>query len=228
MKEISPATIWLEIRDHWKRLALAVVAIIAAVALVLAFDVDVARVWDEARTWLENLNDFAFFLAISVLPVAGFSITLVYVATGAKFGALTGMGVVAAATAAHLLLTHLVARSVLERPLRRFFNRRGYELPHYSGAHDLAFVTLAALVPGPPYAVRNHLLALSGVPLRRYFALCWFIYVVRSYVAIFVGGWDGETTRTQFAIVGVVWLVKFSICALVVQRLLRQRHSRSS
>jgi uncharacterized membrane protein YdjX (TVP38/TMEM64 family) len=228
MKELTLETIGSEIRRHWKRLALALCFFAIGIAALVWWGEEVRDFWDGARAWLEELNPIGFFVAASILPVFGVSVTLVYVVAGAKFGATVGLGVIAAATAIHLIATHFLTRSIFARPLRRFLHRKGYELPHFDGHRDAAFVVLAALIPGPPYAVRNVLLALSGIPLRRYLGICWTISVLRSGVAIFLGGWSDDPTPRRLTILAIVWAAKLSICGFIVQRLLRRRGRRSA
>lgn len=104
-----------------------------------------------------------------------------------------------------MLGSHGIARSVLRGPVQRFFNRRKHRLPALPEGEEWTVALMTALVPGLPYFVRNYLLALSGIPLRINFWICWPVYVVRSAVVIFLGDFsDGLSTR-RVLVLGAVW-----------------------
>ena len=73
-----------------------------------------------------------------------------------------GVVVVAGLTALHLLGSHWIGRGYLRKPLERWLEKRKYRLPELSPGEDASIALMAVLVPGPPYFVRNYLLAVSG------------------------------------------------------------------
>lgn len=201
----------------------AVAAGIAAAPFLSGFD------WAGLQQKIEGLNPFLLFGLMATLPVAGFSIGIVYLIAGAKFGPLLGGVLVAAATAVHLLLTHWISRSFLRKPLERMIAKRKHHLPDIPPSEHGALSVMAALIPGPPYFIRNYLLALSGVPLRVYFWICLSIYVARSYVAIFLGDLSGDPNRSGFLVLVAVYILKLGICAFLIARMRKRyklRHSR--
>ncbi|HEX2854837.1 MAG TPA: VTT domain-containing protein [Opitutaceae bacterium] len=210
-----------EPRHKIRRLVLigfAVAAVgIAAIPMLSGFD------WAALQQRIEGLNPFLLFGLMATLPVAGFSIGIVYLIAGAKFGPLLGGVVVAGATAVHLLLTHWICRSFLRQPLERMIAKRKHHLPDIPPSEHGAISVMAALIPGPPYFIRNYLLALSGVPFRVYFWICLSIYVARSYVAIFLGDLSGDPNRRGFFVLVAVYIVKLGICAFLIARM-RKRY----
>jgi uncharacterized membrane protein YdjX (TVP38/TMEM64 family) len=80
---------------------------------------------------------------------------------------------------------------------------------------------LAALLPGLPYAVRNYLIALAGIPLRVYFWICLPVYLVRSTVALLLGQFSEDINWRKVLFLVVFYLVKLSICAWILHRLRR-------
>lgn len=190
---------------------------IAVFPFVRGFD------WAGLQQQIEGLNPFLLIGLMATLPVAGFSIGIVYLIAGAKFGPLLGGAVVAGATAAHLILTHWISRSFLREPLERFVAKRKHHLPDIPPSEHGALSVMAALIPGLPYFMRNYLLALSGVPFRVYFWICLSIYVARSYVTIFLGDLTGDPSRRALAILVAVYVVKVGICAWLIARM-RKRY----
>ncbi|QYM78437.1 VTT domain-containing protein [Horticoccus luteus] len=178
--------------------------------------------WHEVVAWVEALNAPLLLVLFCLLPLTGFSITVFYLVIGARFGPLVGGAFVAGATAVHLLGSHLIARSFLRGPLERFLARRHRHLPHIPEGENAGIALMGALVPGPPYFVRNYLLALSGVPLRIYFWICLPVYVARSYVALCVGDLADSPDARTLAILAGVYVVKLSVCAYVLWRLRRR------
>lgn len=171
---------------------------------------------------IASFNALVVFVLMAILPVVGFSVSVVYIVAGVKFGPILGGAAVAGATAAHLVLTHWICRSVLRERLQRFLARRNHHLPHVPAGENGSIAAMAALVPGLPYFARNYLLALTDVPLRTYFWICLPIYVARSYVAILLGDFGGEPDRETLLLLGAVYAVKLSICAYLLWRIRRR------
>lgn len=209
-------------RRWWLIGGLAAVALAIAALSAAGFD------WAKLQHSIEGLNGFLVFALMALLPVGGFSIGIVYLVAGAKFGPLLGGVTVAAATAVHLLLTHWISRSFLRAPLLRLLERRKHRLPDIPAGENAAISVMAALMPGVPYFARNYLLALSGVPLRVYFWICLSIYVVRSYVTIFLGDLSTDPSGSRLAVLVAVYIVKLGVCAYLIARLRRRYKSRPS
>jgi uncharacterized membrane protein YdjX (TVP38/TMEM64 family) len=195
-------------------------AIGAALLVVwyLRSDVDLKQITER----IAGFNGVVVFLLMAILPVGGFSIGLVYLVAGIKFGPVYGGLAVAGATAVHLLASHWICQTVLRGPLQRFLKRRNHELPHApAGAHK-SVAAMAALVPGLPYVARNYLLALTDIPLRVYFWVCLPIYVIRSYLVIMLGDIGTDVNRRTLAILIGVYVLKLSICGVLLWHIRRR------
>ncbi|MEO7414899.1 MAG: VTT domain-containing protein [Opitutaceae bacterium] len=184
--------------------------------------------WARLQQSIASLNGPLVFALMATLPVAGFSIGIVYLVAGVKFGPVLGGVAVAGATAIHLLLTHWVSRSFLREPLLRLLARKKHHLPEIPPGENAAISVMAALVPGVPYFARNYLLALSGVPLRTYFWICLPIYVARSYVTIFLGDLSSDPSRRGLIVLVAVYAVKLGVCAFLIARLRRRYQARKA
>ena len=209
-------------KTKWSLLAVAAL-IVLAVGVEFSEGVD----WHAVRQSLEAMDRIPLLALVAVLPIFGFSIALVYLVVGAVFGGWVGLVVIGGATALHLLGSHWIARSFLRAPTQRFLQRRKYRLPELPEGEEWAVVLMTALVPGLPYFVRNYLLALSDIPLRTYFWICWPVFVIRSALVIFLGDFSGDISGRRVAVLGTVLAVKVAICAYLIHRLRARRRSRS-
>ena len=188
---------------------------VAAVVLSLTGLVD----WRDVRDGMQQLNPVLLLALMAILPLFGFPISVVYLTIGAVFGGPWGLLVVTGITFVHLVGSHWIGRSFLSGPLQRWLARRKRALPDLPKGENVAISLMTALVPGLPYVVRNYLLALSGIPLLTYLWICWPIYVARSGIIIFLGDFTGELELRRLLILGGIFLLKVSICALIVRHL---------
>ncbi|MEO6246199.1 MAG: hypothetical protein ABIQ12_12265 [Opitutaceae bacterium] len=173
---------------------------------------------------IAGLSSILVIGLMAVLPLAGFSIAIVYLVVGAKFGPVLGLPLVIGLTAFHLLASYWISRSFLRGPVERLLTRRGHHLPHILPGEHAGVCLLAVLVPGLPYFARNYLLALTEVKLRVYFWVCLPAYVARSYVAIMIGDLSHDPDASQFALLVAIYGLKLALCACIVWRLRRHRH----
>ena len=195
----------------------------ALVWWLIAIDYD----WQSIPRAMSRLNTGAVLALTITLPLFGFPISMVYLLIGARFGPVVGLAVVTGVTALHLIGTHWIARSFLREPLKRFLERRNHRVPEVPHGENAAVALMVMLAPAIPYFIRNYVLALSGIPLRIYFGIALPIHVLRSYVALFLGDFGGAPSRRGLIILGSIYVVKFSIFAIVAWRL-RLRHKRKS
>ena len=171
------------------------------------------------REWMQHLDRRLLLVLVAILPLVGFSISMVYLVIGAVFGGPVGVAVVAGITAIHLLASHWLGEGWLREPVRRWLSRRKREVPAVPKGEEWSVALMTALVPGLPYVVRNYVLALSGIPLRTYFWICWPIYVARSCLVLFLGDFADDFSPKRLMILGGVFVLKISICAVILHRL---------
>ncbi|ACB77346.1 TVP38/TMEM64 family protein [Opitutus terrae] len=204
-------------RGRWLGL---VVLLAAAIAMAAWLWGDLE--WRDLVHTLTEFNAAIVFALMATLPIGGFSIMVVYLVAGAKFGPVLGGIAVAGATAVHLLASFWIARSFLRQPLQRFLERRGHRLPHVPEGENASVAAMAVLIPGLPYFSRNYLLALTDVPFRTYFWVCLPLYVARSYVTILIGDLGTDPDRRRLAILIGVYLLKLAVCAYLIWRIRRR------
>ncbi|MEP6662201.1 MAG: VTT domain-containing protein [Verrucomicrobiota bacterium] len=163
--------------------------------------------------WAEKLPGPLVFLFMAVLPVVGVPISLLFVIGGARFGIFGGMIAAAFAIAINLLLTFLMTKFVLRKPIANFFKNRQYKLPQVPKGEYAAVTLLAALVPGIPYSAKNYLLVLAGVPFRVYFFVCLPAHVFTASLGIVFGDMTKKFTPGRIA-----FLVAYAILILLLAR----------
>jgi len=208
-------------RKEWGKLILFLVAIGAA-ALVVSHYAD----WRSVRDWMQHLDPRLLLVLMAVLPLFGFSIGLVYLVVGAVFGGPAGVAVVAGISAIHLVVSHWIGQGYLRAPLQRWLEKRKHRFPELPRGQDVSVALMMALVPGLPYFIRNYLLAVSGIPLRIYFVVCWPIYVIRSCLVIFLGDFSDDLNVRRLLILGGIFAAKLGVCAFLLHRV-RARTKRS-
>ena len=208
-------------KRRWIYGGLALLALGIGALWFIAGDYD----WQAIPRALDKLNTVALLALTSTLPIAGFPISMVYLLIGARFGPEVGLAIVTGITSLHLLGTHWIARSFLRGPLTRLVERRKHHVPEVPKGENGAIALMVMLAPGVPYFVRNYVLALSGIPLRIYFAIALPIHVVRSYVALFIGDFDSQPSGRAWLFLGIFYGTKLAIFA-VVAWWLRARHKR--
>lgn len=223
---IRPAPLTLaERRSRRRKLIIAIVA--GALLLGLLLTAASRFGWSELQDMLLDFDKPTTIALMAVLPLGGFSIAAVYVIAGAKFGLWQGGLVILGITAFHLLATHALTRTFLRRPMERYLERHRRHLPDLPESENASVAVIVSLVPGLPYFARNYILALSDIPLRTYFWICLPIYVIRSYVTLSLGDLSGHLEAKRVGILVAVYLVKLSICALLLNRVRHRLKKRS-
>lgn len=196
-------------------LLLVAALILAGVVLLYHADLD----WRSLPGLLGRVNRPLALLLMATLPIFGFPISAVYLAAGALFGPLVGGLVVTGMTIVHLLAVHGLARTVLRRRIERLREKWRHRIPRLPEHEYATLIAMVVIVPGPPYFARNSVLALSGAPLSHLLAFGVPLYVVRSYVTIFLGDLGNNPSLEALAVIGVVFVTKLIISGLLWQRL---------
>jgi uncharacterized membrane protein YdjX (TVP38/TMEM64 family) len=110
-----------------------------------------------------------------VLPMMFFPITILLVLIGVRFDAVAGMLIMFMIMPAHLLFSFFVVRSIFRSQLERFARKKKYAIFNIPAKRQLGFAFVFMAVPGLPYAVKNYLLPISGIPFREYFLISWLV-----------------------------------------------------
>jgi uncharacterized membrane protein YdjX (TVP38/TMEM64 family) len=182
-------------------------AAITLIALVLFFG---------SGSWKEVISDpqanrLQFLLLMLVLPIFGVSIVLFLVFVGIKFGTLGGLLISGLFMLFHMLVAYLVSHSILRPYIDRFLGEHHWARPRLPPDKKLLYAILFAAIPGLPYAVKNYLLALAGLPFWRYLLVCWTVQLAMGIPFVVLG----EAIRSKHAgvlfaaaaiLAGVLWI----------------------
>lgn len=180
------------------RFVLLAVVVLGLLAL-LSGRIDVSAVHRSAA----QLNGFAAFALLVVLPLLGFPASILHVAAGIRFGAGLGLLLVSLSIVLQLLISYALVHLFRRRFARRF-SRLRRRIP--AGAHTSISV-FAVLLPGAPYAAVNYTLPLLGVPLRTYLLCCWPLHTLRSTVTVVLGDQTDKLTPARLMVLGAYALL---------------------
>lgn len=203
-----------------RRARLLALLLVVLVAFILLEVVDVE--WSTMPEVLARVDRRVAVALMATLPVFGFPISPVYVGAGALFGPLQGALVVMTVTIVHVLVTYMLANTVLRRPVERWRRKWRRRLPVVPPEERVTLVAMLVVMPALPYIARNVLLALAGVPLRLLLLVAVPLYTLRSLVSIFLGDVGRDPSREAVLTLAIVFVVKLTVSALLFARLRRR------
>lgn len=190
--------------------ALAIGAALGALALLYR-QIEVDRLHRLAR----ELNGVAVFAALTLLPLAGFPVSVMHAVAGVRFGFRVALPLVALSILLQLLLSYALVRLAPEFFARRLEPLRR-RLPH--AAHwPLTLFTL--LLPGAPFFAQNYVLPLMGVPLRIFLAVALPLHLLRSVVGVTFGELSDHLTPWSVAGFAAYGLGVMLACGWAFRRL---------
>lgn len=180
--------------------------------------------WDQERfeEWKTRANPFVFFGMLAVLPLLLVPVTPFFVAAGAVFPTWLAILGSAVGMAINCLLNHALARAGWLNWMKRWINRSEDALLRENPKRLLKVAVLIKLAPALPTTVKNTILALSGLPFRWYFALCWGMSMAYAVVLIVLGDSIVEANLSRL-IPALVALALLGVAVAVVRRRLKSR-----
>jgi uncharacterized membrane protein YdjX (TVP38/TMEM64 family) len=174
---------------------------------------------------LREAGPAVFFVAMALLPAAGFPLLAFTLTAGPVFGPTLGTGWVIvwslAAVVVNLLLTYWLAAHAFRPLVSRLLAYFDFRLPDNLADSAWQLSLIVRLTPGPPFWVQSYLLGLVRVPLVPYLTVS--TGVLAGYIIALAWGGEAITSgngRLAFAAVGVLAV---SIAGL---QLLRKRTAR--
>jgi len=197
--------------DRRTLITIAVVAL-ACIGLVLLYgQIDVAALHRRAQ----NLNGPLVFVLITILPLAGFPVSVTNAVAGVRFGFGMGVALVSLSIALQLLASYALVKAA-----PKFFVHRLEPLhQRLPAAAHTPLTQFTMLLPGVPYFGKNYLLPMVGVPLGTYLLLGFPIHVARSVVGIISGDMSGHLTAPRITGFVVYTIVITVGCAWALRQL---------
>jgi uncharacterized membrane protein YdjX (TVP38/TMEM64 family) len=168
---------------------------------------------DAAVLSLREAGPLIFFVAMALLPAAGFPLLAFTLAAGPVFGPVLGAGWVIAwslaAVVVNLLLTYWLANRALRPLVSRLLAWCGFPLPDKTTDGAWQLTLIVRLTPGPPFWAQSYLLGLLRVPLVPYLLVSTLV-MAGYIVAVVCGGaaiTQGNGRLAFAAIAGLAVLV---------------------
>lgn len=160
-------------------------------------------------------------LAFLVLPMLFFPVTALLVLIGIRFDVIPGLVIVFLLIPVHLLIAFSVVRSVLYEHVKKFARKKGYPILNVPGDRYLEFGLVFMAVPGLPYAVKNYLLPVSGIPFREYFLISWLVNGMLGIPFVVLGD-----AASRWSIPLFFFFLLLLIVAYFISRKIRKRYDR--
>ncbi len=123
----------------------------------------------------ENVSPQIFIISMIALPALGFPISIFLIVGSIKFGSVTMILIWLLILPLHTTIGFYVARFLRPYIEYLFTKKLGYKVPQIPTENTAIFSLLFLLIPGIPYAGKNYMLPLAGVP---------FIYCVIMNTAV--------------------------------------------
>ena len=178
-----------KILASWRALIVAAILLTGFYFLARSFNITTVH------AYAGRLNGPLAFLLLTILPLAGFPVSVLHVTAGIRFGLARGLALVALS-----ILLQLLASYGLVHWREKYFQRKFATLRDKipPGAHG-AVTLFTLLLPGVPYFAKNYVLPVIGVPLRTYLLWSFPIHVLQSAVAVFFGDQSDHLTSLRIA-----------------------------
>jgi uncharacterized membrane protein YdjX (TVP38/TMEM64 family) len=196
----------------WRLVAVAIIVIVVINLAYGQIDLNALR-----RAAME-LNGGLVFLALVLLPLIGFPVSVLHVFAGVRWGGVVGVSLVTIS-----ILLQLLASYGLVHLFRPLFARRLEPLRRRipEGAHGPVSL-FAMLIPGVPYFAKNYVLPLIGVPLPTYLLWCFPLHALRATVPVIFGDQTDHLTPLRIVFFCLYGTVIMLACAWAYRRLRSQ------
>ena len=157
-----------------------------------------------------DIHPGLFLVLMGILPIFGFPMSPFLVLSGIKFGTVWGAGVSLLIMPIHLGMCYVISKTFLQTIILKVMRSRGYSPPGFLTAKPGKLVFLFLVVPGPPYVMKNYILALTGLPFISYMVLTWTVQGALALPVVILGGAASQQRWGLFTII----LILLIICSL--------------
>lgn len=208
-----------------RRALVALLAVLAAVGVVVVLKTGLMDLLNAVILQLREAGPAVFFVAMALLPAAGFPLLAFTLAAGPVFGPTLGtagvIGCSLLAVVVNLLLTYWLADRAFRPLVARLLNYFDFRLPDKLSASAWQISLIVRLTPGPPFWVQSYLLGLVRVPLVPYLTVS--TGVVAGYIVALVWGSEAIASGNGRLALAAIGVLAVSIAGL---QFLRRRTAR--
>jgi len=169
----------------------------------------------------EETHPALFVVLFVILPVIGFPASLFFVLAGVKFGIWPGIFLSLACIPVHMSVSYILAARLFRRGITAVLNNRGYSLYRVPRDRRFSYTFLAAVCPGPPYALKNYLLPLGGVPYGCFMGVAGPVHLAAAVPLVGLGG---SVARLDYKVVAVFLMLL--VAGYLVVRWIRKKAAR--
>lgn len=148
-----------------------------------------------------------FLLFMGVLPVFGFPMSPFLALAGIKFGTAWGAGVSLLIMPVHLGLCYLISKTFFQTIILKVMQARGYSPPAFLTNKPGKLLLFFLFVPGPPYVMKNYIMALTGLPFISYMGLTWAVQGLLALPIVILGGTASQQRWGVFTLVLIVFIL---------------------
>ena len=159
----------------------------------------------------ENTPVPLFIALMIILPIIGVPITPFLLVLGIKFGLARGILLMVLIMPVHMIISFALTRIAGDLVLG-LLSRGSYTIPRVPADKQIRFSFVVAAVPLLPYAVKNFLMPLAGIPFRLYLAMNWSCQTVLALPAVVLGSSVANLNPWMF----ILALVGMAILYLVI------------
>ena len=185
-------------------LILALILIPVAVFIVLQDPKTIQTIYAFLR---HDIHPGVFILLMGVLPVLGFPMSPFLALAGIKFGTAWGAGVSLLIMPVHLGLCYLISKTFFQTIILKVMQARGYSPPAFLTTKPGKLLLFFLVVPGPPYVMKNYILALTGLPFISYMFLTWTVQGLLAMPIVILGGTASQQRWGLFSLVLIVLIL---------------------
>jgi len=204
--------IWVEKKGKWAITAIGAVLVLGLAGWGIYWAIQ-NNYFEQAVSMIDENTPPALFIGLMVvLPLVGFPISVFLIMAGIKFGALYAILLWIIVLPAHTLISYHLARA-LRGPLERLLTEKfGYSIPRVPEQREALFSFLFLAVPGIPYAAKNYLLPLAGIPFKYCVLMNTVVQLCLGLPFIILGKSATDMNLTWFlAALGVFLVVFFGV-----------------
>jgi uncharacterized membrane protein YdjX (TVP38/TMEM64 family) len=176
----------------------------------------------EILTWVGALPLPALWIAQVLLPLVGFPISPLWIATGIRAGTVLGGTLTVVALALNQALGYWLARTWLRGPIEARLKARGMSVPVIPAGEEALWILLVRVTPGVPLFLQNYLLGLARVRFSLYLAIslpAQMAYAV-AFVSLGQAFKDSNVWRGMLAVSGVVAVL---IVVVLIRKVVSRR-----
>jgi len=165
-------------------------------------------VQNEISYHLKSMSPVVFIALMITLPAAGFPVSVFLVMSGIKFGIFYAALLWLIVLPLHALIGYYLSGK-LRKTIKRFSEKRGYHIPKAPEKNTAMYSFLFYAVPGLPYAGKNYLLPLAGLPFSHCVLMNSIVQAPQGIPFIILGRSVIELDPTLFYLALIMFIMLF-------------------